>query len=216
MRTARTLLTAALCLTAASLCSAQPAKEYKLGPWSLDMTRAQVIAQAAYGPYVPVAVTGGLEMFDAMIDGKKENVSFVFDHDSVKFIQMFKYEGSDFSAARKAALDVFRLFDSRFDGATVSGVAVDGRSKLDIDSFIAFIDRTLGTAVELGEKEKKDHAVAMLIRFDMKPLVQPANCQLHAQLIYTSRSKTFYVLVFQDKPGAPDRTATSVIEVTPL
>lgn len=210
------LISFAFLLIASSLCHAQTVSEYKLGPWNLGMTRAQIIAQSEYGPYVPVKATGGLETFDATLDGKKENVSFVFDGDKVKFIQVFKYEGTDFSGAREAALNVFRLFDSQFGGTTVNGVSVDGHGRLDMSSFTAFIDRTLGKSIELGEKEKKEHSIAMLITFDMKPVTQPKNCRLHSQLIYDSRTKTFYVFLFQDELGASDRTRTSLIEITPL
>lgn len=159
---------------------------------------------------------GGLETFNATLDGKKENVSFVFDDDRVKYLQVFKYEGSDYAGARAAALDVFRIFSSQFGGATVHGVVIDGSQELSAGAFTAFIEKTLGTSVEMGESMKKEQGVVMLMTFDMKPVIQPQYCRLHSQLIYHSRTKIFYVFMFLDEPRGLDRTKASAIEISPL
>ena len=87
------------------------------------MTRAQVVAEKEFGPYKPVQVTGGVETFDAQFDGKKTNVSFVFDDvGTLSYIQVWKYEGPEFDKALKAAEDVFDLFTNRFAGARIFGV----------------------------------------------------------------------------------------------
>ena len=200
----------------AGFCLAEPGNEFILGPWKLGMTREEVGKQVEYGPYVPVKSTGGLETFNAVLDGKKENVSFAFGaDDKVEYMQWFKYEGGDFPAAKAAALDIFRLFDSRYGGAAIHGVAVNGEERLNEGAFNAFIERTLGTSPELGEKARAD-SNAMLVTFDMRPLKQPPNCRLHSQLVYYSRFKVFYVFLFVDRPDAPDRTKKSLITIEKL
>ncbi len=64
-----------------------------LGPWRFGMSRADVMNIQEYGPYKDVRLTGGIETFNGVFDGKKSNIAFDFDDRGLKRIHIFVYEG---------------------------------------------------------------------------------------------------------------------------
>ena len=192
------------------------AAEFSFGPWRLGMSRDQVRSFTEYGPYERVGVTGGLEIHDADIDGKKGTVSFVFDEHGLSYIQVWYYEGSGYELAKKAVLEVFDLFTQRFGGVEVPGVKVSGRADLSRQDMDALLTRVLGTAKELGQKTGKEQKAAMLLFFDLKPKRQPDGSRLHSQWGYHSQFDTFYVFLYQDRADAPERKIESNIQLEPL
>ncbi len=189
----------------------KPLPAYTIGPWHLGMTKDQVTSFADFGSYKPVDATGGIETFNAMIDGKKTNVSFVFDDKSLQYIQVWKYEGNNSADAEQATLDLLDMFNSSFGGADVDNINLDNGAAMTHGGLRIVLDRILGTAHDLGIKERKEQNVAMTILFDMHPRKQPAGSQLDAEFGYVSRYDTFYVFLFQDAPDAPVRRQQATI-----
>ena len=174
------------------------------------MTRAQVVAEKEFGPYKPVQVTGGVETFDAQFDGKKTNVSFVFDDvGTLSYIQVWKYEGPEFDKALKAAEDVFDLFTNRFAGARIFGV--NDSKVLGKGEFKATVIALLGRAPTAFSKLQGEQGIASTMTLDLMPNEQPANSMLHSQLIYSSRFESYYIFLYQDLPNAPSRQAGAMI-----
>lgn len=219
MKFAKFFWIAALLLIAIPVASAADPEnaDFFVSPWRLGMTRDQVIAEKEFGPYKPVQVTGGVETFDAQFDGRKTNVSFVFDDaDTLSYIQVWKYEGPDFEPAKQAALDVYDLFSTRFGGLTIPGIEQNGSSALDRKGFEAMLVSFVGRAPEvLGKEGEKEH-IAATLTLDLIPNSQPPNCRLHSQIIYSTRFKTFLVFLFQDRVGAPSRTVPANIKLEKL
>jgi hypothetical protein len=190
---------------------------FSIGPWQLGDTRGQVISQAEFGPYNPVSATGGLETTKAKFLGQSATVSFVFDAENqLQYIQGWVYEGSDFQKAREAALNVYDLFAKDFGGASIPGVETNGSKMLDRRALEAVLDRLLGKAPKLGEEFKKKQGILATTTLDLVPKNQPSNCKLVAQLVYSSRHDTFYVLVFQDRNDRPERRAKSMMFIDKL
>lgn len=186
--------------------------EYAIGPWHLGMTKDQVTSFADFGPYKPVDSTGGVETYNAMVDGKKTNVSFVFGDKGLRFIQVWKYEGHDAAAAEQTTLDLFDMFQKSYGGATIDHISLDNGADLTHSAVQAVLDRILGTAHDLGVKAHKDQGVAMTMVFDMHPKKQPIGNQLNAEFAYASRYDTFYVFLFQDLPDAEVRHQGATIQ----
>jgi hypothetical protein len=191
------------------------AAEFTLGPWRLGMSREEVQSFAEHGPYKDVAVTGGLETFNAHVLGGRKNVSFVFDDAGLEYIQLWGYEGADYKSAKAAVLELFDLFVKDYGGAEVPGVNVSGQASLDRASMEVLLDRILGTAKDLGKKEAKERTV-MLLFFDMKPKRQPEGSRLHSQWGYHSKFDTFYVFLYQDREDAPERSVGSNVRLEAL
>jgi hypothetical protein len=187
---------------------------FPIGPWRLGMTREQVAAFADYGPYAPVAVTGGLETANGPFPAKRTNTSFVFDDAGLQYVQVWRYEGKDAQAAQAAVLDLYRLFAARFGGATVGNVRVEGREGIDEQALTVLLGRVLGTAQQLTGDWRKQGMDAMLM-FDMAPRAQPSDSRLHSQWGYSSRFDTFYVFLYQDRRDAPARQVAHNIELAP-
>ena len=185
---------------------------YAIGPWQLGMPKAQVTSFADFGPYLPVESTGGVETYNAMVDGKKTNVSFVFDKDALQYIQVWKYEGGDAAVAQKAVLDLFDMFQKSYGGATIDGVDVNNGAPLTHDAVVAVLTKILGTAHELGDKFHREHNATMTFVFDMHPNRQPAGSQLDGEFAYASRYDTFYVFLYQDLPNAPVRHQKATVQ----
>lgn len=197
-------------------CFSAVAEDFRVGPWRLGMSREKVQSFREYGPYGPVAVTGGLETHNAVLDGKQKNVSFVFDDEGLRYIQVWEYEGSDYEAAQNAVLEVFDSFVASYGGAEIPGVEVSGPAGLDRQAMEVLVGRVLGTAKELGQKTAEEQKAAMVLFFDMKPKMQPEHSRLHSQWGYHARFDTFYVFVYQDRADAPERRVPSNIRLEAL
>jgi len=194
-------------LFAASACAFSEPEAYAIGPWTLGMSRDDVVAFEQFGPYTPVRVTGGIETAHGEFEGRPANISFGFDDAGLSYIQVWKYEGKDYAAAKAAALDVFALFGDRFDGAAMRDIDRKDGKKLDAGSVAAVLETVFGTAQKLGKKFAAENKVWATFILDMDPIKQPRNGKLHAQFSYSARYDTFYVFVFQDRPSAPSRAA---------
>jgi len=72
------------------------------GPWKFGMSRKAVTSIDKFGPYKSVAVTKGVETYNAQWDGKKANLSFIFKDGKLNKIQIWAYEGKDQTAALNA------------------------------------------------------------------------------------------------------------------
>jgi hypothetical protein len=188
--------------------------EYGIGPWRLGMTRDDVRSFEQFGPYQQVQVTGGLETWNAKVEGKTTNVSFFFDDEKLSYIHVWKYEGSDFEAAKQSAVELFDLFAAKFGGAHIKDV--NDAKPLDRKAFIAVVTVALGRSPETFAKLESEQKVASTLNLDVIPERQPASSRLHGKLIYSSRHKIFFVFLFQDVVGAPSRDAEATIQVETL
>lgn len=175
-----------------------------LGPWRLGMSKDQVVAQAEFGPYKDVQVTGGVETANGKFAGHAANTSFVFDPAGLQFIQVWNYEGGDWRKAKDAALEVYDYLLARFGGVKIPGVTVNGSDALERGDVAVVLERILGQAEGVEANARKEK-VTLTITYDMVPVSQPAESRLHAQFIYAGRTGTFYVFLFQDRPDAPSR-----------
>jgi hypothetical protein len=200
----------------APLSAEEPAPPFQVGPWELGMSREQVSSFQDFGPYKDVRVTGGIETWDAEFLGRKTNVAFVFDTAGVRYIQVNRYEGSDPDAAIAAAMEIYDLFAGKFGGATVENVSAGGQPSLDRGAVEAALHKILGKAKEVEQSTREKHKATLLMRFDMKPILQPKGSRLHCQWVYAGKLDTFYILLFQDRPDAPSRTVKANIEVGDL
>ena len=107
-------IVAGLCLLVAAHAGIA-AEAFRVEPWSLGDTRAEVEEHQQFGPFIPVSVTGGLETQNAQFLNGRRTVSFVFDeNDRVEYIQIWMYEGRKFASARKEALRIYDLFQKDF------------------------------------------------------------------------------------------------------
>lgn len=192
---------------ASTLLSIAPAfaADYHIGPWSPGMTREEVTSFEAFGPYVPVPVTGGLETFHASIDGKITNVTFVFHGDKVDYIQWNLYEGPSYDEARGAALRLFDELDGPFGGVDIEGVKVNDGERADREMFGFLFDRTLGPAAEANATFLKKEDVYGTFKFVVKPRTQATNSRLSGLFAYAGRFDTYYVMLMQDALNAPPR-----------
>lgn len=189
---------------------------YSIGPWKLGMTRERVTSFPELWPYKPVASTGGYETSNARIQGKTLTVSFVFENDKLDFIQVWKYEGADFSEAKVAILEMYDELAGQFGGVTIPNIKVSGPNGLDRNAMGFMLDKFLGTAAELSAKWQKERATIGTFKFDMTPRTQPEGSQLHGQFGYSGRFKTYYVFLFQDRSGVPERHIETNVQLEPF
>ena len=188
-----------------------------IAPWSLGDSREQVLAETKFGPYKNVSITGGLETAHGSFLGEKTTISFVFgETEQLEYLQVWLYEGSSFPKAKKEALRIFDIFASRFGGASVSGIEVDGSEHMDRDSFSVVLDKVLGQAPKLGEKFKRERQVVATTTLDLVPRRGPEHVKIVGQLIHSSRYDSYYIFLFEDLASAPDRRAKSNVYLEKL
>ncbi len=73
-----------------------------VGPYLFGMSKAEVSQVADCSPYTNVSRTGGIECANYAFDGRKMNISFLFDADQLKRIQLWFYNGESEPEAREA------------------------------------------------------------------------------------------------------------------
>ncbi len=209
----------ALPLYALPVAAADAPASCLLGPWQLGMTRAQVTAFDAFGPYTDVWETGGVETRNALVSGPaiagaaadaaRANVSFVFDGTGLKYMLLFKYEGREYKAAKTALLDVFDEFQRNYGGATLEDFTVEGPAagaQLDHQVLADLLEQVLGEAQAVGERALKDQEASVSMMFDLAPKQQPCATRVHVQWGYHSKYDTYYVLLYQDRMDAEPRS----------
>lgn len=194
--------------------------DYLVGPWQLGMTSKEVSAFESYGPYVSNGVAGGIETVNVDKSGKKEKTSFVFGTDDrLDYIENLKYEGSEYQEAKKAVFEIFELFTSQFGGAEIVNIKVNEQGILDRESMNVVLDKIMGTAPELSNKISSDAAkdgkkIITTFVFDLIPRNQPSNCRLHSQLMYSSKTKQYKILLYQDASGSKSREVKANINTS--
>ena len=174
------------------------------------------MAFVRYQPYATVAARHGLETPNGTLLGETRKVTFMFDDGGLSYIQAWEYEGDNFEAAGNGVLRIFDYFEKDLGGATIDGVELkegNATTKLDHAVLKLLIAQTLGTAEERGEQAKRDQGATMTMVFDMRPVQQPDGSVLHSQWGYTSRNKTYFAYLFQDRPTNPKRGAGSIVSL---
>lgn len=73
-----------------------------VGDYRFGMSKPQVRQIPACEPYLDVPSTGGLECPNFTFEGRKMNVSFVFQNNGLRMVQLWYYEGSSEKDAKKA------------------------------------------------------------------------------------------------------------------
>ena len=195
--------------------AAADADAFAIGPWRLGMSKSEVMGFSRFQPYASVAAKHGLETPNGTLLGETRKVTLMFDDGGLSYIQASEYDGDNFEAAGNGVLRIFDYFDKDLGGATIDGVELkegDTTTKLDHSVLKLLIAQTLGTAEELGEVRRGEGAV-MTMMFDMRPAQQPEGSVLHSQWGYTSRNKTYFVYLFQDRPTNPKRGAASIVSL---
>ncbi len=182
-----------------------------LGPWRIGMSKEQVVAFTDLGPYENVAATGGVATEKARFSGHKVKASFVFGDAGLDSIQVISYEGKEWSRAKDVAMEVFDHFAAKYGGANVKDIS-DNISHKELDTIL---ERTLSTAEEMNKRYSKNGS-GMTMTFDMVPLRQPAESRLHCQWVYVGKTNTYYVYLYQDRPGSPPRDTRENIEIEKL
>jgi predicted nucleotidyltransferase len=193
----------------ALLLAAGPAfadEDVGIGPWRLGMPKEQVVAFAELGPYKDVA-DGGVETEEAKFSKHKATASFVFADAALRSIEVRVYEGKDWRKAQEAAMEVFDHFAANYGGANVNDVG-DNMDRKELEKVV---ERSLGTAEEMSKRMASRGS--MTLAYDMVPRRQPAESRLHAKWVYASKNNTYYVYLYQDRPGAPKRDAADLIEI---
>src|SRR6266567_6100179 len=114
------LLTQLLTPTAGS--SPSPVPGY--GPWRLGMSKDQVKAISKFGPYSPVASTGGLETQNGFFAGQQTTISFVFGERGLRIIQIWAYEGKDLDQAVGAFYRVYHHLEESRGSVETPGLNV--------------------------------------------------------------------------------------------
>jgi len=206
------VIAAALAIALAPHASAD---ESPIGPWRLGMSKDEVMAFSKFQPYASMAAKHGLETPNGTLLGEARKVTFMFDDGGLSYIQAWEYDGDNFEAAGNGVVRIFDYFDKTLGGATIDGVELkegDTTTPLDHSVLKLLIAQTLGTAEELGEVRRGEGATMTMV-FDMRPTQQPEESVLHSQWGYTSRNKTYFVYLFQDRPTNPKRGAASIVSL---
>jgi hypothetical protein len=90
-----------------------------LGDYRFGMSKPQVRQIPACEPYLDVPSTGGLECPNFTFEGRKMNVSFVFQNNALRLVQLWYYEGSSEKDTKKA-IDAMLEYLTREAGAVHS------------------------------------------------------------------------------------------------
>jgi hypothetical protein len=100
-----------------------------LDPWRFGMSRAEVASFQQYGPYQDVRVTGGIETFNGVFDGRKANIAFDFDDRGLRRIHIFVYEGRDLDQAVRAWKSTYDYLQRTYGEVETPTIKVGAQSE---------------------------------------------------------------------------------------
>jgi hypothetical protein len=192
---------ALLAATAVTLPSPRPTEVRGYGPWKLGMTREQVTAAAAEGPYSPVAATGGLETHNASFQGHKITASFVFDAAGLKHIQLWAYEGQELAKGLSAFHEAYCYLSEHLGSLESEGASVPaGLSRDDLGALIPAAFKTGTTQSQLGQLPQQGSIQAQVFKYHLHPRSPPAGAQVYASLIHSPQLGMYFVFVYFKSP----------------
>ena len=193
----RNYLSALLVASALTSPSPPPTEVRGYGPWKLGMTREQVTAAAAEGPYSPVATTGGLETRNASFQGHQITASFVFDASGLKHIQLWAYEGQDFAKALSAFHEAYSYLSEHLGSLESEGAPVPaGLSRDDLGSLIPAAFKTGTAQSQLGQLPQRGSIQAQVLKYHLHPRSPPAGAQVYASFIHSPQLGMYLVFVY--------------------
>lgn len=128
----------------------EAANQGGVGPFRFGMTREDVSRVTACEPYTNVASTGGLECPSYTFDDRPMNVSFIFNGNGLRRVQLWYYEGESRPEAREAVGRVLEYLQKTTGGSFVCsqpGVPVTA------DGIMSALDRTAVSANRMTSVE---------------------------------------------------------------
>jgi len=186
-----------------------------VGEWRLGDSRQKVTAMPSLPNLTPVKVTGGLETSDATFEGKKRNISFVFNDDQLVYSQVWLYEGKKLSSAIEEFDALFQFFSAKLQGARINGIDVSGGLN---SGALRLATEQLFTYAQKGiEKASADtgNDMTFILTLDLIPFTQPLKNKLHGKFVYSGQLETFYVFLFEDLPNSESRTSPTQVNLVP-
>jgi hypothetical protein len=113
-----------------ALLLASPAGAGGLAPWKFGMSKTQVSSFGEYGPYRSFS-NGDLETYNGLYQGHKENVQFFFEHEVLRRIGVYLYEGSEADAAAEAWKRVYVSLQAQYGELDTPGLPAPANGRLD-------------------------------------------------------------------------------------
>jgi hypothetical protein len=185
----------------------------EIGEWRLNDSRETIRSLNSLPNLREVSVTSGLETPDATFDGKKKNISFVFDQNGLAYSQVWLYEGKSLDEAAEEFSKLHMYFQDHLGGATLKGLSAEGGMTPEL---VKVGTNQIYNNVSRGIKETNDESeekVTFLLTLDMSPISQPKNNRLHGVLIYSGQHDQFYVFLYEDRVNSPERGAENHVEL---
>ncbi|MGO8747965.1 MAG: hypothetical protein ACLQNE_18475 [Thermoguttaceae bacterium] len=159
-----------------------------VGPWHFGMTKAEVTAFEKFGPYKDVRATGGTETFNAVFDGKKANISFVFDEKGLKRIMVWAYEGRSQEDASNAWASLYSYMKKTYGPIEVPQIEAGPKSEPLTPDVLAIAAIT---------------HVATVGKVQMAPKKMPIEARVFSS--FASRDiqgiPSFYLFLYFDRPS---------------
>ena len=173
------------------------------GPWQLGMSREEVLAIAAEGPYSPVPSTGGLETKNARFQGQPITASFVFGPSGLSLIQLWLYEGKDRAAAMQAFHSAYTYLGDRYGALHSDGQPIPaGLSLVDLEARIPEGFKTDPSRAQLSQLQQRGSIQAQMLKLHLHPQAPVQDAQVYASLVHSPQLGLYWVFVYTRAPSA--------------
>jgi len=174
-----------------------PVEVHGYGPWQLGMTREQVAAATAHGPYSPVTATGGLETRNAQFQGSQITASFVFGPHGLRHIQLWAYEGQDREKALRAFHGVYGYLSEQLGPLHSDGTPIPrGISEDSLTALVPPAFKTGTVQSQLSELPKRGSIQAQVHKFHLHPQTPAVGAEVYGSLIHSPQLGMYWVFVY--------------------
>lgn len=170
-------------LSALGAQDAPPVEGY--GPWEFGMRHFEIANFDPFGPYLPVESTGGLETRNGEFDGEPTNVSFVFDDDGLRYVQIWAYEGSEIDDMMRALHRVYAHMSSRYGDLMYGpnkvqpGLNLEELAVLTPDVFLEPLSPVTEEQARMMDQRSVQQSVQ---RIELEPIWQPQGARIVGQV----------------------------------
>ncbi len=96
-----------------------------LDPWQFGMSKEQVMSFKQFGPYEEVKVTGGIETFNGIFDGRKANIAFAFGSQGLQRIYVIIHEGRNIDEATSAWMLTYSILNRDYGEIETPGITLE-------------------------------------------------------------------------------------------
>ncbi len=188
------------CLLVIIFSSHLSAAEFQLPDYVLGTAKAEIKTEV-------------LDKTSITLFGADAQLETQWTEDKLAALHLTYYRGADYKVLREKASRLLQQLTTQFGAVIWVSSESATPSQQTIEQQVGLIDQVLEKAAETSAGYRQSHLASTRLVLDFQPSPQPDNLRVHLSLSYVSLKDEYVLELFFDQSTAPERTATSIVNL---